>query len=115
MSGLSKAVGNTTDELYNQSMGYPVIEEVIAFDGSVASTAVLSANTTYMVTVDEYCHVAFAASPTAATTDSKLIPDYVYIWHIPYGNLNKVAAIKASGGTAGNLYLSTLSTDRLGP
>lgn len=84
----------------------PVLTQTpLAFDGSVQSAAF--AATTWLVRLHptEDCHVIFAASPTATTSEMFLPADTTEYFDVMPGQ--KLAAIKAS--TAGTLHITEMA------
>lgn len=75
---------------------------VVSYDGSVQSAALAEGMYRFIATTD--CHVASAVNPTATTSDALLKAGVEYFFAVRPSF--KVAAIKASGSSAGALYIT---------
>jgi hypothetical protein len=78
--------------------------QAVSYDGSVQSTAVSANASVIRVVATTDCHILIGANPTATTT-SALLPSGV-VEYIGIKAGDKIAAIKQSGGTAGQLFVT---------
>jgi hypothetical protein len=81
--------------------------EAVSYDASVASAAFTAETTVIRVVATTNCHIKFAAAPTATTSNIYLPAGVVEYFLVTPST--KVAAIKASGGTAGILYVTEMT------
>jgi hypothetical protein len=103
------------DQLYNRATGYPDYSTTQRITVAAASDAIATAlkgNATFLITADTDCHVRFATTPVAVTTDQPLFAGNEWIVHTPKGSTLKIAAIQKSAG--GTLWVTELIADRLG-
>jgi hypothetical protein len=76
----------------------------VSYDASVQSTAVSANATVIRVVATTDCHIQIGVNPTA-TTSSAFLPAGV-VEYIGIKPGDKVAAIKRSGGSAGQLFVT---------
>lgn len=82
--------------------------QAVSYDASVACTNPFGAQTRAVrLVATTLCHVVFGASPTATTSEALLPANTDRICTVSPGQ--KVAAIKASGGSAGVLTVTELT------
>jgi hypothetical protein len=87
---------------------YPDVTQAASYDASVAITNAVGAQTVVVrLIATTACHVNFATTPTATTSDFLLAANREEYFTIKPGQ--KVAAIKQSGGTAGILYVTEMT------
>jgi hypothetical protein len=101
--------------LYGRSIGYPDYSTTQTITVAAASAAIATAlkgNATFLMTADTDCHVRFATTPVAVTTDHPIFAGADWLVHVPKGSTLKVAAIQKSAG--GTLWITELVPDRLG-
>ena len=80
------------------------VAQAVSYDASVASSAFAAATKVIRVVSTTNCHVVIAAAPTALTTDLLLIANVPEFFGVKAGE--KIAAIKASGASAGILSIA---------
>lgn len=78
--------------------------QAVSYDASVQSTAVSTNVDVIRVVSTTDCHIQIGTNPTA-TTSSTFLPAGV-VEYIGIKGGDKVAAIKRSGGTAGQLFVT---------
>lgn len=78
--------------------------QAVSYDASVQSTAVSANVSVIRVVSTTDCHVLIGTNPTATTT-SAFLPSGV-VEYIGIKGGEKIAAIKQSGGTAGQLFVT---------
>jgi len=90
-----------------EMVGQPGTPVTISFDGSVASASALSAGQMYVFQADKACHIVFGATPTATVANMPLAANVPY--YLTPLTAVKVAAIKATGGSAGTLWMTPMT------
>lgn len=80
------------------------VSQAVSYDASVQSTAVSTTASVIRVVATTDCHIVIATNPTATTT-SAFLPAGV-VEYIGINGGDKIAAIKRSGGTAGQLFVT---------
>ncbi len=81
--------------------------DAVSYDTSTASVAFSSVATHIRVVATTNCHIRFGSNPTATTADVYLPAGVVEYFKVDPGL--KVAAIKASGASAGVLYVTEMT------
>ena len=86
----------------------PLTTQIASYDGSVAVSNAFGAQVNVVrLIATTACHVVFAASPTATTNDMYLAAGREEYFTVTGGQ--KVAAIKASGSSAGLLNVTEMT------
>lgn len=87
---------------------FPVTTQLSSYDASVAITNAVGAQVRVVrLIATTACHVAFAGTPTATTNDFLMAANREEYFTIHPGQ--KVAAIKATGSSAGILYVTEMT------
>lgn len=106
LENISTAV-QSSDTLNRSIVGQPGTPITISFDGSVASASALTAGQLYKFQANYACHIVFAETPVATTAHDPIAQNVPY-YYTPLTSV-KVAAIKASGGDAGTLWITPIT------
>lgn len=83
---------------------YPGASQKVAFDGSVASTALSGMTSIVEVSSTQDCHLAFGAAPVAAADGTCMFLPKGVVRRVGVQPNSKIAAIKDSAG--GNLFIT---------
>ena len=91
--------------------GYPKTGSTtaVSYDSAAAGTGLIP-DKWYRVVATTACHILFANSGNATTSHMYLAAGIPEVFYLDEG-VTRVSAIKASGGTAGILYLTQIQTN----